>query len=268
MSLKHYKPITPTLRERVSIDYRKDNIWRGSPLKSLLGKKTKTGGRANTGKISSFHKSGGHKQRYRKIDFHRKLYNVLGTVIRIEYDPNRSAYIALIAYENGELTYIIAPHGLSIGSNILCSISEEIPIQLGNTMPLKNVPVGTNIHNIEISPKRGGQLARSAGTFCRLLKKDKDTALLRLSSGQQITVSSLCLCTIGIVSKLDYTNINKGKAGRSRWLGISPTVRGVAMNPIDHPHGGGEGRTSGGRCSVTPWGLPTKGYKTKRKKHN
>ena len=273
MSLKYYKPTSSTNRKRVSLNYRKDNIWKGSPFKQLVQKKMNTGGRNNTGKITSYHKGGGHKQSYRVIDFKRRNHNSMGTVVRIEYDPNRTSYIALISYTTKELNYILCPDGLSRGDKVISiedgdisSSLNEISLNKGNAMALKNVPTGTFIHNIELIPGKGGQIVRSAGTFARLIKKDKTTSLIRLSSGKQITLSNLCFCTIGIVSKLDLKNIRIGKAGRSRWLNNRSVVRGVAMNPIDHPHGGGEGKTSGGRCSVTPWGILTKGYKTNRKK--
>lgn len=273
MSLKYYKPTSSTNRKRVSLNYSKDNIWKGSPFKKLVQKKTNTGGRNNMGKITSYHRGGGHKQSYRVIDFKRRNYNIIGTVVRIEYDPNRTSYIALISYPTKELNYILCPDGLSRGDKVvsmgdddILSSFNEITLNKGNAMTLKNVPTGTFIHNIELIPGKGGQIVRSAGTFARLIKKDKTTSLIRLSSGKQITLSNLCFCTIGIVSKLDLKNIRIGKAGRSRWLNKRSVVRGVAMNPIDHPHGGGEGKTSGGRCSVTPWGILTKGYKTNRKK--
>ena len=266
MNLKNYKAITPSQRERVSIDFKKENIWRGSPLKRLTKINTNKGGRNTDGQISSFHRGGGHKKSYRLIDFKRNLYDLKAEVIRIEYDPNRSAYIALLAYENGNLSYVIAPENLLQGQIIVSSMDTILPIHLGNAMPLKNIPVGTTIHNIELSPGKGGQVARSAGTYGKLIKKDNKVSLIRLSSGKQLILSNLCFCTIGIVSKSNQRNINLGKAGRSRWLNRKPIVRGVVMNPIDHPHGGGEGKTSGGRCSVTPWGIPTKSYKTIRKK--
>ena len=272
MSLKYYNPVTPSNRKRVSLNYKKDIIWKGSPLKKLVQQKLNTGGRNNTGKITSYHRGGGHKQSYRVIDFKRQLRNIMGTVVRIEYDPNRTSYIALISYSTEQFNYILAPHGLVRGDKIISIGDEETlnekSFKNGNAMRLKNVPIGTFIHNIELIPGKGGQIVRSAGTFARLIKKDKTTSLIRLSSGTQITLSNLCFCTIGIVSKLDLKNIRIGKAGRSRWLNKRSVVRGVAMNPIDHPHGGGEGKTSGGRCSVTPWGILTKGFKTNRKKKN
>jgi large subunit ribosomal protein L2 len=268
MSLKYYKATTPSHRERVSINYKKDGIWRGEPLKILTAAKVSTGGRNNKGRTTSFHKGLGHKKSYRIVDFKRKVFDVGATVLRIEYDPNRSAYIALISYDTGDLSYILGSEGLKVGDIIYSSFTQMLPVKSGNVMPLKNIPLGTTIHNIEIKPGYGGQLARSAGSSGKLVKKDSLYCLVRLSSGRQISVLGSCLGTIGITSKIDSFNQNFGKAGRSRWLGIKPTVRGVVMNPIDHPHGGGEGKTSGGRCSVTPWGLPTKGYRTNRKKYH
>jgi large subunit ribosomal protein L2 len=265
MKLKYYKPVTPSLRERVSINYKENKIWPGSPLKSLTAISNKTGGRNNIGRTTSFNKSGGHKQTYRLIDFKRNKYDVPATILRLEYDPNRSSYIALIAYEDGHLSYILAPENLKADDIIISSKENQIPIRAGNAMPFNNIPVGTTVHNIELKLGYGGQVSRSAGTYGKLIKKDTSHSLVRLSSGKQLNIPNYCFCTIGIVSNSDRSNINKGKAGRSRWLGIKPSVRGVVMNPVDHPHGGGEGKTSGGRCSVTPWGIPTKGYKTRRK---
>jgi large subunit ribosomal protein L2 len=266
MTLKKYKPTTPTLRERVSIDYKKDNIWPNRPVKSCVTRKANIGGRNNKGRIATFHKGGGHKRLYRFIDFKRSVLDLEGYVIRLEYDPNRSSYIALIAYPDGQLCYILAAQGLKAGDKVISSFDIDTAIRLGNSLPLKHVPVGTFIHNIELKPGKGGQIVRSAGTSAKIIKKEKDKCVLRLTSGQELTLSNLCLCTIGILSNINHNNVVIGKAGRSRWLNKKPTVRGVVMNPVDHPHGGGEGKTSGGRCSVTPWGIPTKGYKTNRKK--
>jgi len=266
MTIKKYKPTTPTLRERVSIDYKQDNIWRNRPVKSCVKRKTNTGGRNNKGRISTFHKGGGHKRLYRIIDFKRNTFNKEGYVVRLEYDPNRSSYICLIAYSNGDYSYMLAPQALSVGDRITSSLNGDIEIKIGNSLPLKHVPVGTFIHNIEIKPGFGGQIARSAGTSAKIIKKIDNFCVIRMTSGHQMTLPDSCLCTIGILSNVDHNNVVLGKAGRSRWLNKKPTVRGVVMNPIDHPHGGGEGKTSGGRCSVTPWGIPTKGYKTNRKK--
>ena len=192
--------------------------------------------------------------------------DIEGYVVRLEYDPNRSSYIALVVYNNGKITYILAAQGMKAGDKIISSLNIDTPIQMGNSLPLKNVPVGTFIHNIELQPGKGGQIVRSAGTSAKIIKKENNRCVLRLTSGKQLTLSNSCFCTIGTVSNINHNNIVIGKAGRSRWLNKKPTVRGVVMNPVDHPHGGGEGKTSGGRCSVTPWGIPTKGYKTNRKK--
>jgi large subunit ribosomal protein L2 len=264
MSLKYYKPTTPTRRHTIKIDYVKDNIWRGSSLKSLSSGMNKTGGR-NHGLISTFHRGGGHKKSYRKIDFVREILNIPAIVYRIEYDPNRSAYIALIVYKTGDIKYILATDTIKVGDILMTTRNESIAIKIGNSMPLSQIPLGTKIHNIETHPYAGGSLVRSAGTFAKLIKKDKNKATIRLRSKKEIIISSDCLATIGTVSKPEYKNLQGGKAGYSRHRGIKPTVRGVAMNPIDHPHGGGEGKTSGGRISVTPWSRPTKGYKTNRK---
>jgi large subunit ribosomal protein L2 len=264
MSLKYYKPTTPTRRHKISIDYTKDGIWRGSSLKSLTVGLKKTAGR-NHGLISSFHRGGGPKKLYRKVDFVRKILDIPGIVYRIEYDPNRSGYIALIVYKTGDIQYILASDGLKVGDTLLATRNGNIDIKVGNAMSLSNIPVGTKIHNIETHPFAGGSIVRSAGTFAKLIKKDETKATIRLQSKKEIIVSSSCIASIGTVSKPEHKNIQLGKAGCSRYLGIRPTVRGVAMNPVDHPHGGGEGKTSGGRISVTPWSRPTKGYKTKRK---
>ena len=266
MTIKRYKPITPTLRERVSIDYKQENIWRGKPVKSCVKINAKTGGRNNKGRISIFHKGGGHKRLYRMIDFKRNLFDKKGYVVRIEYDPNRSSYICLVAYVNGDFSYILAPQGLNVGDSVISSRGSDIDIKVGNSLCLKHIPVGMFIHNIEIKPGYGGQIARSAGSSAKIIKKVNNFCVIRTASGKQITLPDTCLCTVGILSNIDHNNIVLGKAGRNRWLNKKPTVRGVVMNPVDHPHGGGEGKTSGGRCSVTPWGIPTKGYKTNRKK--
>ena len=257
-----FKPTTPGLRGTVLVS--KKELSKDKPYKSLVKKLSSTGGRNNQGRITSRRMGGGVKRRYRLIDFKRNKQNVTGTVERIEYDPNRSAYIALIKYEDDELRYIIAPQRLTLGDKIISS--NKADIKPGNCMPLSSVPVGTIIHNIELKPGKGGQLARSAGSYVQLIGKDLSYSILRLTSGEVRLVLSSCLCTIGAVSNPDNQNINLGKAGRNRWLGKRPNVRGVAMNPVDHPHGGGEGRTSGGRHPVTPWGKPTKGYRTRNNK--
>tara|TARA_R110001592_G_scaffold150202_3_gene375987 strand:+ start:12912 stop:13718 length:807 start_codon:yes stop_codon:yes gene_type:complete len=268
MSLKYYKATTPTRRHTIKIDYLKDNIWRGPSLKSLTFGIKENGGRNNSGLISSYHRGGGHKKSYRKIDFIREILDIPGIVYRIEYDPNRSAYIALIIYKSGDIRYILAADGIKVGDTLISTREENVSIKVGNAMPLSKIPLGTKIHNIETHPKAGASLVRAAGMFSKLIKKDDEKATIRLKSKKEITISSNCLASIGIVSKPDHKNLQGGKAGYSRHLGIRPTVRGVAMNPIDHPHGGGEGKTSGGRISVTPWARPTKGYKTKRKIKN
>ncbi len=262
MALKQYNPVTPGQRGLVLID--RKTLWKKKPEKSLTVGLKKTGGRNNTGRITTRHIGGGHKQRYRLIDFKRNLFDVPGTVERLEYDPNRTAFIALLSYENGEKRYILAPHGLKVGDVVFSG--PESDIKVGNCLPLINIPVGTIIHNVEMKPGKGAQIARSAGCFVQLIGKDKGYAQLRLSSGEIRLINSACLATIGSVSNPDNRNINIGKAGRNRWLGIRPTVRGTAMNPVDHPHGGGQGKTSGGRHPVTPWGLPTKGKKTRKNK--
>ena len=262
MALKKYNPITPSTRQLVLVD--KSELWKGKPEKSLVVGKKRTGGRNNTGRITSFKKSGGHKQKYRFVDFLRSKDDVVATVERIEYDPNRSAFIALLKYEDGELSYIIAPQKLAVGDKIVSG--ENVDIKIGNTKPLKNIPVGTIIHNIEMKVGKGAQLVRSAGGYAQLVGKDAGKALIKLRSGEVRLIDTSCRATIGAVSNPDNQNANLGKAGRNRWLGVKPTVRGVAMNPVDHPHGGGEGKTSGGRHPVTPWGKPTKGKKTRKNK--
>jgi large subunit ribosomal protein L2 len=268
MSIKRYKPVTPTLRNRISINYKEDSILSVRPVKKLVTRKKNNAGRNNKGRISSFHRGGGHKRLYRQVDFKREIQDIEGYIVRNEYDPNRSSYISLVAFTNGKFCYMLTPQGLKQGDRITSSLTLELPITIGNSLPLKNVPVGTLISNIELKPGKGGQLIRSAGCSAKIVRKDNKTCLIRLNSGRQMELSSNCFCTIGIVSNIDYSNVKLGKAGRTRWLNIKPTVRGVVMNPVDHPHGGGEGKTSGGRCSVTPWGIPTKGYKTNRKKKN
>jgi large subunit ribosomal protein L2 len=242
----------------------RSELWKGNPVKALTEGHKSSGGRNNHGHITTRHHGGGHRRRYRIIDFKRRKFDVAGTVERIEYDPNRTAFIALVRYPDGELNYILAPQRLAIGDQVVSG--ERVDIKPGNTLPMRNIPVGTIIHNIEIKPGRGGQLARSAGTFVQLVGKDQGFALLRLASGEVRKVSGECLATIGAVSNPDQQNVKLGKAGRNRWMGWRPSVRGTAMNPIDHPHGGGEGRTKGGRHPVTPWGKPTKGAKTRHNK--
>ena len=262
MALKQFKPTTPGRRGLVLV--KRDGLWTGKPEKALTEGLRKKGGRNNTGRITARRRGGGHKRRYRMIDFKRNKYDVVGTVERLEYDPNRTAFIALINYEDGERQYIIAPQRLAVGDKVVSG--KQVDIKPGNAMPMKNIPVGTIIHNIEMKPGKGAQMARSAGTYVQLIGKDQGYVQLRLSSGELRMVRGECMATIGAVSNPDQQNIKLGKAGRNRWLGKRPSVRGVAMNPIDHPHGGGEGRTSGGRHPVTPWGKPTKGKRTRSNK--
>ncbi len=261
MTLKTFKPTTPGQRQLVLID--RGDLWKGKPEKSLTEGLTEKGGRNNHGRITARRRGGGHKRRYRVIDFKRRKFDVPGTVERLEYDPNRSAFIALLRYADDELVYILAPQRLQAGDAVVSG--EKVDIKPGNAMPMKNIPVGTIIHNIEMKPGQGGKLARAAGTFVQLVGKDAGYAQLRLSSGERRMARAECMATIGAVSNPDNKNQNMGKAGRSRWLGKRPSVRGVAMNPVDHPHGGGEGRSSGGRDPVTPWGVPTKGKRTRKK---
>ena len=262
MALKQYNPITPGQRGLVLID--RSELFRGKPVKKLTKGLTKSGGRNNAGRITSWQKGGGHKKKYRIVDFKRSKFDIEATVERIEYDPNRSAFIALIKYNDGELSYILAPQKLLTGNKVISSTKADI--KPGNAMPLNAVPVGTIIHNVELKPGKGGQLARSAGSYVQVIGKDLSYSILRLTSGEVRLVLSTCMCSIGAVSNQDNQNQNFGKAGRKRWMGKRPSVRGVAMNPIDHPHGGGEGRTSGGRHPVTPWGKPTKGKRTRNNK--
>ncbi len=262
MALKQFKPTTPGRRGLVLV--KREGLWKGKPEKALTEGLRKKGGRNNTGRITARRRGGGHKRRYRIIDFKRNKFDVVGTVERLEYDPNRTAFIALVNYEDGERMYILAPQRMAVGDKIVSG--EQVDIRPGNAMPMKNIPVGTIIHNVEMKPGKGGQIARSAGTYVQLIGKDQGYAQLRLSSGELRMVRGECMATIGAVSNPDQQNIKLGKAGRNRWLGKRPSVRGVAMNPIDHPHGGGEGRTSGGRHPVTPWGKPTKGKRTRSNK--
>ena len=262
MALKHYNPTTPSQRQLVTVN--RSELWKGKPVKKLTRGMTKSGGRNNTGRVTMWHRGGGHKRRYRIVDFHRKKFDIPAVVERLEYDPNRTAFIALINYEDGEQSYIIAPQRLNVGDRVVAA--EQADVKPGNAMPLKNIPVGTIIHNVELKAGKGGQIARSAGTYVQLVGREAGYALLRLTSGEVRRVRSECIASIGAVSNPDQKNINLGKAGRKRWLGKRPIVRGVVMNPIDHPHGGGEGRTSGGRHPVTPWGVPTKGKRTRNNK--
>ena len=262
MALKTYNPTTPGRRGLVLVD--RAELWKGKPEKSLTEGLRNKGGRNNNGRITARRRGGGHKRRYRIIDFKRLKHDVEATVLRLEYDPNRTAFIALIKYADGELSYILAPQRLREGDKIISG--DTVDIKPGNAMPMQNIPVGTIIHNVEMKVGKGGQIARSAGTYAQIIGKDQGYAQLRLNSGELRMVRAECMATVGAVSNPDQQNIKLGKAGRKRWLGKRPSVRGVAMNPIDHPHGGGEGRTSGGRHPVTPWGKPTKGKKTRSNK--
>jgi len=264
MALKSYNPVTPSLRGTVLID--RADLHKGKPVKELTEGMHSTGGRNNQGRITSRFMGGGHKRRYRKIDFKRKKRDMSATVERLEYDPYRTAFIALLKYEDGELSYILAPQRLKAGDKVIAA--ETADIKPGNAMPLKNMPVGTIVHNVEMKKGAGGQMARSAGCYAQLIGKDSGYAQLRLSSGELRLVRAECMATVGAVSNPDNQNINFGKAGRMRWLGWRPHNRGVAMNPVDHPLGGGEGKTSGGRHPVTPWGKPTKGKRTRTNKRS
>ena len=262
MALKTHNPTTPGRRGFVLVD--RAELWKGKPEKSLTEGLRNKGGRNNNGRITARRRGGGHKRRYRIIDFKRLKHDVEATVLRLEYDPNRTAFIALIKYADGELSYILAPQRLREGDKIISG--DTVDIKPGNAMPMQNIPVGTIIHNVEMKVGKGGQIARSAGTYAQIIGKDQGYAQLRLNSGELRMVRAECMATVGAVSNPDQQNIKLGKAGRKRWLGKRPSVRGVAMNPIDHPHGGGEGRTSGGRHPVTPWGKPTKGKRTRSNK--
>ncbi|MEQ8283080.1 MAG: 50S ribosomal protein L2 [Parvibaculum sp.] len=262
MALKKYKPTSPAQRGLVLVD--RSGLYKGKPVKALTEGLTKSGGRNNHGRITVRFRGGGHKRSYRMVDFKRAKADVPATVERLEYDPNRTAFIALVKYADGDLAYILAPQRLAVGDTVISG--NRVDVKPGNAMPLANIPVGTIVHNVEMKPGKGGQIARSAGTYVQLVGRDQGYALLRLSSGEQRMVPGSCMASIGAVSNPDHSNITIAKAGRNRWLGKRPHVRGVVMNPVDHPHGGGEGRTSGGRHPVTPWGKPTKGKKTRANK--
>jgi len=262
MGLKKYKPTTPSRRHMVTSSF--EEITKSTPERSLLRPKKSTGGRNSAGRITTRHKGGGHKRRYRVIDFKRNKNGVPATVSSIEYDPNRSANIALLFYADGEKRYIIAPADLEVGAKLMSGPDAEP--SLGNALPLENIPLGTTIHNIELQPGCGGQIARSAGTSAQLMSREGDFANLKMPSGEIRRIRTNCMATIGAVGNSDHENIVSGKAGRKRWLGIRPTVRGVAMNPVDHPMGGGEGRTSGGGHPCSPWGTLSKGKRTRSKK--
>ncbi len=261
MALKVYKPTTNGSRGRVAVV--NPDLYKGAPESSLTEGLRKSGGRNNNGRITSFHRGGGHKRLYRMVDFKRNNFGAAGHVDRIEYDPNRTAHIALVVYANGDKRYILAPQGLRPGDTV--SSGPDAEIRPGNALPLANVRVGALLHNVELKPGKGGQMARSAGASVQLMGKEGSRAVLRLPSGEFRRVDIRCMASIGVMGNADHSNRKVGKAGRSRWLGIRPNVRGVVMNPVDHPHGGGEGRTSGGRHPVTPWGVPTKGHKTRQK---
>jgi large subunit ribosomal protein L2 len=262
MALKTYSPTTPGQRQLVMVD--RSALYKGKPVKALTEGKLSNGGRNNTGRITVRFRGGGHKKAYRNVDFRRDKVDAPATVVRLEYDPNRTAFIALIQYQDGEQAYILAPQRLAAGDTVVAG--SHVDVKPGNVMPLGNMPVGTIVHNIELKIGKGGQLARSAGTYAQIVGRDQDYVIIRLNSGEQRLVHGRCRGSIGAVSNPDHMNISIGKAGRTRWMGWRPHNRGVVMNPIDHPHGGGEGRTSGGRHPVTPWGKPTKGKKTRSNK--
>ena len=262
MALKQYNPTTPAQRGLVLVD--KSQLYKGKPVKALTEGKRKTGGRNNKGHVTSRGIAGGHKQKYRFIDFKRRKWDAEGTIERLEYDPNRTAFIALVSYADGEQSYIIAPQRLGVGDKVIAA--KRTDVKPGNAMELASMPVGTIVHNVEMKPLKGGQIARSAGTYVQVVGRDRGMVIVRLNSGEQRYIHGECMATVGAVSNPDNQNTNLGKAGRSRWLGKRPLTRGVAKNPVDHPHGGGEGRTSGGRHPVTPWGKPTKGARTRHNK--
>ena len=262
MAVKRFRPITPTQRYKTVNSF--DEVTASAPQKGLTAPLSKKGGRNNRGRITMRRRGGGHKRRYRIIDFRRDKLGVEGRVATIEYDPNRSAFIALVVYRDGERRYILAPQGLQVGAII--ASGPDSPIAVGNALPISGIPVGTTVHNIELNPGQGARLARSAGAAVQIMGSDEHRAQLRMPSGEIREVRSECYATIGQVGNSDHSNVVLGKAGRSRWLGRRPKVRGVVMNPVDHPHGGGEGKSSGGRHPVTPWGKPTKGYKTRQRK--
>lgn len=262
MPVKKFRPVTPSQRHKTVNSF--EGLTAGDPERKLLAPLSRSGGRNNQGRMTMRRRGGGHKRRYRVVDFKRNKPGVPGKVSSIEYDPVRSAFIALITYIDGDKRYILAPEGLEAGMSVMAG--DEAPIQVGNALPLSRIPPGTTLHNIELYPGRGGQLARSAGSGIQLLSRDEERAQLRMPSGELREVLVECLATIGQVGNTEHQNVDLGKAGRARWLGRRPKVRGVVMNPVDHPHGGGEGKSSGGRHPVTPWGKPTKGYKTRKRK--
>ena len=263
MGLVTYNPTSPGRRFLITTD--RSDLWKGKPVKTLTEGLASSGGRNNVGRITSRHRGGGHKRSYRLVDFKRTRFDEFATVERLEYDPNRTAWIALIKYEDGELAYILAPQRLGAGDKVISSL-QTVDVKPGNSMPLERMPVGTIVHNVEMKPRKGGQIARSAGTYVQLVGRDRGMVIVRLNSGEQRYLRGDCMGTVGAVSNPDNSNQNLAKAGRNRWLGRRPLTRGVAKNPVDHPHGGGEGRTSGGRHPVTPWGKPTKGARTRHNK--
>lgn len=262
MALKHFNPTSPGRRALILVD--RSELHKGGPVKSLVQGLTKSGGRGGNGRIAVRFRGGGAKRLYRLVDFKRRKWDVPATIQRVEYDPNRTAFIALIKYADGELAYILAPQRVKAGDEIVAS--EKVDVKPGNASPLRSMPIGTIIHNVELKPAKGGQIARSAGAYAQLVGRDGGYAQIRLNSGELRMVQDTCMATVGAVSNQDHMNENLGKAGRVRHMGFRPHVRGVAMNPIDHPHGGGEGRTSGGRNPVTPWGKDTKGTRTRKNK--
>jgi large subunit ribosomal protein L2 len=262
MALKTFKPVTPSLRQLVLVN--RGDLYSGKPVKQLTEGLSSKGGRNNHGRVTVRFRGGGHKRTYRIIDFKRRKLGVPAKVERIEYDPNRTAFLALLSYEDGEQAYILAPQRLAQGDTVVAG--QQVDVKPGNAMPLQSMPVGTIVHNVELKIGKGGQIARSAGTYAQIVGRDQGYVTLRMNSGEQRLVNGQCFGTVGAVSNPDHQNISLGKAGRSRWLGRRPHNRGVTMNPVDHPHGGGEGRTSGGRHPVTPWGKPTKGKKTRSNK--
>ena len=259
MALKTFRPTTPGMRQLVLVD--RSQLWKGAPIKALVEGQTRSGGRNNHGRITTRHVGGGHKQAYRRIDFRRRKYDVIAEVDRLEYDPNRTAFIALIKYDDGEQAYILAPQRLAVGDKVVAGT--KVDVKPGNAMPLSSVPIGTIVHNVEMKPGAGGKIARSAGAYVQLVGRDAGWAILRLNSGETRRVRAECMATIGAVSNPDHANEVTGKAGRTRWHGIRPTVRSIAMNPVDHPNGG---RTKGGKHWMTPWGKSTKGFKTRKNK--
>ncbi|WP_019831565.1 50S ribosomal protein L2 [Sphingomonas sp. PR090111-T3T-6A] len=262
MALKHYNPTSPARRGLILVD--RSALHKGKPVKALTEGLRKSGGRNNMGHATARGIAGGHKQKYRIVDFKRRKFDAPATVERLEYDPNRSAFIALVKYEDGELAYILAPQRLAPGDVVVSG--KKTDVKPGNAMEIGQTPVGTIVHNVELKPGKGGQIARAAGTYVQVVGRDRGMVIVRLNSGEQRFIRSDCMCTVGAVSNPDNGNTNLAKAGRNRWLGYRPLTRGVAKNPVDHPHGGGEGRTSGGRHPVTPWGKPTKGAKTRHNK--